>query len=301
MDYGTVIAALKSEMTQMNIETLLSRIRSLASVIGGTKVHGLDGAGYEKLSSAICSEIGKIVDRRLPDGTSPYTDIVSWISGTGREHPIEVFTTNYDLLFEEAMERAGIPFFDGFSGAHEPFFDPSSVAANDLPPRWTRIWKPHGSLAPCTFLRRLLLLGIVGNGTAYLGYSRAIASWFVRRRGMAFALMLAGGGCGAMLLPIFTQSLISNYSRYFGLRRFSTLYAFAWTAFAILGAVGPIIVGRVFDTFGSYRPLSIQLLAIPALIPCLLMFFLPRYQEIVLSGQTSIDALPGISAVDPAI
>jgi len=73
-----------------------------------------------------------------------------------------------------------------------------------------------GSLALLTnhiahFYIVFLLLGIVGNGTAYLGYSRAIASWFVRRRGMAFAVMLAGGGCGAMLLPIFAQSLISNY------------------------------------------------------------------------------------------
>ncbi len=144
--YGAVIKALKGEMTDFNIETLLSRIRSLGSVIGATQVTGLNGSGYNKLSEAICAEIGKMVDKRLPSGSSPYTDLVSWISGTSREHPIEVFTTNYDLLLEEAMERAGIPFFDGFSGAREPFFDPSSVAANDLPSRWTRIWKLHGSL-----------------------------------------------------------------------------------------------------------------------------------------------------------
>ena len=35
---------------------------------------------------------------------------------------------------------------------------------------------------------------------------------------------------------------------------------------------------RVFDTFGSYRPVAIQLLAVPALVPCLLMFLLPRYK-----------------------
>ncbi len=68
-------------------------------------------------------------------------------------------------------------------------------------------------------------------------------------------------------------------SRYFGLRRFSTLYALSWTFFAIGGAFGPIILGRVFDVLGSYRPLSIQLLAVPALIPCLLMFLLPRYDK----------------------
>ena len=144
--YGSVIEALKAEMGDFNIETLLSRIRSLGSVIGATNVNGLDGEGYKKLSANVCAEIGKVVDKRLPQTSTPYTDLVSWVSGTSREHAIEVFTTNYDLLFEEAMERAGIPFFDGFSGAREPFFDPSTVAANDLPSRWTRVWKLHGSL-----------------------------------------------------------------------------------------------------------------------------------------------------------
>jgi MFS family permease len=66
-------------------------------------------------------------------------------------------------------------------------------------------------------------------------------------------------------------------SRYFGLRRLSTLYALTWTTYAVGGATGPIVVGRVFDMLGSYRPITIQLLALPALIPCLLMFLLPRY------------------------
>ncbi len=66
--------------------------------------------------------------------------------------------------------------------------------------------------------------------------------------------------------------------RYFGLKRFSTLYALTWTTYAVGGATGPILVGHVFDTMGSYRPITIQLLALPALIPCLLMFALPRYK-----------------------
>jgi len=66
--------------------------------------------------------------------------------------------------------------------------------------------------------------------------------------------------------------------RYFGLKRFSTLYALTWTTYAVGGATGPIVVGRMFDTLGSYRPMTIQLLALPALIPCLLMFALPRYK-----------------------
>src|SRR3954453_1653191 len=33
-----------------------------------------------------------------------------------------------------------------------------------------------------------LLLGIVGNGTAHLSFSRAVATWFTERRGSAFAV-----------------------------------------------------------------------------------------------------------------
>lgn len=145
-EYGGPLSAVRAEIENSNIETILSRVRSLAGVIGKTKVHDLDGIGHKKLSEAICMEIGKIVNQPLPAGPSPYTEFVTWISGTGREHPVEIFTTNYDLLFEQALERTRVPFFDGFTGSSEPFFDPSSVASNDLPARWTRMWKLHGSL-----------------------------------------------------------------------------------------------------------------------------------------------------------
>jgi MFS family permease len=90
-------------------------------------------------------------------------------------------------------------------------------------------------------------------------------------------------------------------SRYFGLKYLSTLYALTWTAFAVGGAVGPIILGRVFDVLGSYRPLTIQLLAIPALVPCLLMFLLPRYGEIAQLESKSDNTLTRLSTTDPTI
>jgi len=292
------------------------------------------------------------------------------------------------------------------------------------------------------FYLAFFVIGLVGNGTAFLGYSRAISTWFDRRRGLALSVMLAGGGCGAMILPVIAQATISRYgwrnayvllgalalvvgfpltawfvreqpiarqgahvsidvgnsvrealgsrvfwviaatvclyaisvngaiahlsalltdrgvstqgasysiaiigatgligrvltgvfldrffgprvsqimllmtvtgivllsvahtltvgliassligfsmgsegditpyllSRYFGIKRLSTLYALTWTAYAVGGATGPLVVGRIFDSLGSYRPATIQLLALPALIPCLLMFLLPRY------------------------
>jgi hypothetical protein len=144
--YGKQIAALKAELSKQDIETILSRVRSLGKVIGTSKVHDLDGNGYEKFGESICAEIGKIVDVHLPKNASAYSEIVNWITGASRDTPIEIFTTNYDLLFEEALEAVKAPYFDGFSGASEPFFDPVTIARNDLPARWTRLWKLHGSL-----------------------------------------------------------------------------------------------------------------------------------------------------------
>ncbi len=294
------------------------------------------------------------------------------------------------------------------------------------------------------FYLAFFVIGLVGNGTAYLGYSRAISTWFDRRRGLALSIMLAGGGCGAMILPVIAQAVITHYgwrtafvvlgvlaltlgfpltawfvrerplaeqnvhvsvevgesvkkalsgrifwiiaatvclyavsvngaiahlsalltdrgvstqgaaysiaiiggtgligriltgvfldrffgprvsqtmllmtvigivllsvahtlpagllaasligfsmgsegditpyllSRYFGLKRLSTLYALTWTAYAIGGATGPLMVGRLFDALGSYRASTFQWLALPALIPCLLLFLLPGYEN----------------------
>lgn len=145
-EYGKTLSAIWAEIENPNIESILSRIRSLSVVIGKTKIHDLDGEGYKVLSEAICAQIGIIVNKPLYEGPSPYAEFVTWISGMGREHPVEIFTTNYDLLFEQALERVRVPYFDGFTGSREPFFDPSSVANNDLPARWTRLWKLHGSL-----------------------------------------------------------------------------------------------------------------------------------------------------------
>jgi len=65
-------------------------------------------------------------------------------------------------------------------------------------------------------------------------------------------------------------------TRYFGLRTFSTLYGFTWTAYAIAGAVGPIVMGRFFDATQSYASL-LMLLALLTLVSAVVTLLLPRY------------------------
>ena len=142
-----IIDALKQGLTGLiNIETILTQARKLAQAIGSAIVHGLDSTGYDAIAQRICAEIGKRVNVGLPQGPNPFSEVASWISGTRRVHSVEIFTPNYDLLMEEALERARTPYFDGFSGSYRPFFDAASVSTDVLPPRWTRLWKLHGSL-----------------------------------------------------------------------------------------------------------------------------------------------------------
>jgi hypothetical protein len=128
------------------IETILTKLRRLAEAIGEAEIYGVNGPGYAVLAEKVCEAIGEKVSSHLPAASNPYTELVSWIGGTHRESAIEVFTPNYDLLFEEAFERAKHPYFDGFSGAHRPFFDSASISEDRLPARWSRLWKLHGSL-----------------------------------------------------------------------------------------------------------------------------------------------------------
>ena len=146
--YAQAIAGVITDIgkDKPNIEDILSRVRSIASVIGTHQLHGLTGEQYFELSQAICKNIGTIVGKDLPQGSNAYSALVSWISGADRKCPVEIFTTNYDLLFEQAFERAKLPYYDGFVGASTSFFDGSTVSSNDLPSRWARLWKLHGSL-----------------------------------------------------------------------------------------------------------------------------------------------------------
>ena len=141
------VDVLKNEIPgNVNIEAILTQVRRLAQAIGTSVVHGLDGSGYNNLAGRICEEIGNQVCSRLPDESNPFSQLVSWIAGTQREHSVEIFTPNYDLLIEEAFERARVAYFDGFTGSRFPFFDPASVSLDELPVRWSRLWKLHGSL-----------------------------------------------------------------------------------------------------------------------------------------------------------
>ena len=90
-----------------------------------------------------------------------------------------------------------------------------------------------------------VILGIVGNGTAQMAYTRAVSSWFDDRRGMALAVLLSGGAIGAMVLPPAAQALID---------RLGWRGAALALGMMVLGIGLPVITGFVRERPASSEP-----------------------------------------------
>ena len=88
---------------------------------------------------------------------------------------------------------------------------------------------------------------------------------------LAAALIGIGAGGEADITPYLL-------TRYFGLRAFSTLYGLTWTFYAVAGAIGPVILGRAYDSTGSYASLLVILSGTTALGAALVLL-LPRYRN----------------------
>ncbi|MDL2212739.1 SIR2 family protein [Bacteroides sp. OttesenSCG-928-D19] len=146
--FDRLIVELKSaNKDENNLEDILSFIRSLKDVAhGGGTVRGLKEQELIDLETSICKHIVEKIRVDLPNKSTPYHKFARWISSIDRDKSIEIFTTNYDLLMEQALEDTSIPYFDGFVGSRQPFFDLRSVEDNLIPKHWSRLWKIHGSI-----------------------------------------------------------------------------------------------------------------------------------------------------------
>ena len=127
------------------IEAMLNRIRSFREVAGNVGVRGLSFDELKTLDREICQAIRAIVTCSLPTQMTPYHALADFI-GTHRSPFTEIFTTNYDILIEQALERRRVPYFDGFVGSSRPFFDQRAIEDGEIPLRWSRLWKLHGSI-----------------------------------------------------------------------------------------------------------------------------------------------------------
>ncbi len=128
----------------ITIENILSLVQSKIDAIGpGEKLLNLEIEDLEKLEKNIRYTIAKSVAPReeIIPKEIPHYCFTEWMKRASRNQPIEIFTTNYDLLIERALEHAQLPYFDGFVGSFEPFFHIDCIEdENYLPPKtWGRL------------------------------------------------------------------------------------------------------------------------------------------------------------------
>lgn len=144
--FTTLLSVLKEDgEDRPNIEAILGRIRALSEVAGKDKARGLSSDELSKLDNAICATITKAVDCEANDEQTPYRSLAKYVRNRVRP-ATELFTTNYDLLLEQALELERVPYFDGFVGGVRPFFDQTAIDDDKIPERWCRLWKIHGSI-----------------------------------------------------------------------------------------------------------------------------------------------------------
>lgn len=154
-EYLAAVNEIKAETelagSSFNIESLLSSIEAKRAVIGAGKLNGLDAEGFVGLAKRVKDKVVKLVsvheslkadDRKC----LAHARLSNWVQKARRRYPSEIFTTNYDYLFEIALEGSAIPYFDGFSGGFEPFFCPEAVEDVSAYPALVKLWKMHGSL-----------------------------------------------------------------------------------------------------------------------------------------------------------
>ena len=144
---------IESKKLSYNVESLLSNIEQKIQIIGDGNLNNLGKDDFDSLMSEIKKQIREIVsihkkiletDEKLENLI--HVDFAEWIYRANRKYPIEIFTTNYDYLFELGLEEKNIPFYDGFTGSYMPFFNSESIEDMNFIPNQTKLWKIHGSL-----------------------------------------------------------------------------------------------------------------------------------------------------------
>lgn len=136
--------------TKYTVETLLTNLEQKKQIIGEGVLNGLNVVEIDALITQVKKKIREIVcihsEPKLDFKDLIHTDFAEWIGKFHRQSPIEIFTTNYDYLFELGLEYNNIAYYDGFSGSYKPFFNAESVEDLSFLPNQTKLWKIHGSL-----------------------------------------------------------------------------------------------------------------------------------------------------------
>jgi hypothetical protein len=143
----------KGQLKGRNLEQALTRLRRIAALLENDEqtIDGLTGAAALELDRAVCQVIVDELDLSQAD-LSPMMRMAAWVARADYRLPLELFTVNYDLLIETALENLRVPYFDGFVGNlrarfHTELAESIPGSRQEYVPRFfARLWKLHGSV-----------------------------------------------------------------------------------------------------------------------------------------------------------
>lgn len=135
-----------------NLEQALSRLRRIVALLEDEQeVDGLTATAAAALDAAACRAIVGALALENAD-LDPMLVFAAWVARTDYRLPLEIFTVNYDLLLETALEQLRVAYFDGFVGTlnarfHTELVENAPVDSEEsVPAFFTRLWKLHGSV-----------------------------------------------------------------------------------------------------------------------------------------------------------
>ncbi len=144
-------------------------------------------------------------------------------------------------------------------------------------------------LGVLTLLGRLLTGALLDRffGARVAGIFFGIAALGVAIVSGAHNLLMAYTGAALIGLGMGAEADVMPYliSRYFGLRSFSEIFGYAFTAYAVAGALGPLLMGWSFDVLHSYTITTLALAA-AMLVGAVVLAMLPPYP--VLAGDETV-------------
>jgi SIR2-like protein len=141
------------QLKDRNLEQALSRLRRIAALISGAQqIDGLTCVRAGELDKTVCQIIARELEIKASTDLTAVNFLAAWAGGATYHLPVELFTINYDLLLETALESRRVPYFDGFVGALRARFQTELVEATagrdaqSVPAFFVRLWKLHGSV-----------------------------------------------------------------------------------------------------------------------------------------------------------
>jgi hypothetical protein len=145
--------AFERQLASQNLEQALSRLRRISALLTGEqKIDDLTSQQAKDLDSAVCQVIVSELKIDSTIDLAPVHQLAAWVGRSRYRLPIEIFTVNYDLLLENALEQSRTPYFDGFIGTLRARFSTELVEAipgtdeECVPAFFVRLWKLHGSV-----------------------------------------------------------------------------------------------------------------------------------------------------------